>query len=180
MIEFEFNDVLLSVCRRYPWDISFDDFIGDYNEDARYSIDGRRDFDYDWIWESAEDDSQMSDILAESSDGYYVKRIRESDELTIVLFDDEHNPCGFYTGVESWVDLKHRGMDLSSMMISVSAILSHGSPNNGKAYGFSPSGVRAHEKAHEFLVNFAHENGFSILDENLVLYSLNRNSAYLK
>ena len=179
MIDIEFDEDLVENCQNYPWDISFEDFIGDYHVDMRHTIDGRRDFDYDWIWDAAENDENLSEILAENSEGYCVRRINNSNPVTFVLFDEQSNACGFYSGVESWIDPHHRGMDLSVMLISVASFVGNGSPqNNGRAYGFSPSGLRSHQKAHEFLSLFAVDNGFEILEENKIEYFIPNRPAY--
>lgn len=172
MIDIEFNDDIFSDIDRFPWELSFEEFIGSYKEDRVYTIEGRSDFEYDWIWDVADDEGALTDILAENSYGYYVRQVKESFEPTFILFDPDGNSCGFYKGVETWVDFDHRGMDLSVILISTAAIMAGGSPNNGKAYGFSPSGVRAHKKAHEFLVNYGLENGFHIDEANISDYGL--------
>lgn len=159
-MEIEFLDDILYSKDFYPWQLSFEEFIGEYNVDQGYSINGRQDFKYEWIWEEVGLNHNLSEILSEREDGYYVKRIISSldEKETYVLFTIDDEPCGFYSGVECYIDFYYRGQELSTLLIATSSIDQGGSPNTEGLVGFSPTGIRAHEKAYDFLVQFGYKH----------------------
>jgi hypothetical protein len=156
----EFLDELFEDKKQFPWELDFEEFLGNFNIDDGYAIDGRRDFEYDWIWEIADNPTELSYILSESFDGNYVKKVMSQNEEkpTYILYNIDDEAFGFYTGVECWIDFEYRGKDLSTLLIATSAIDQEGSPNKEQIQGFSPSGYRAHEKAYFFLIEYAKEN----------------------
>lgn len=123
---------------------SFDEFIGPVCVARGFAIDGRS-FDYHWVWV----DPLSETPFWRSPAGYQILVLNsESEPAVLVLLAPNGERCGFYVGIELWIDPDHRGQGLGAELVLAMTELLGRSPREGQeATGFSPAGYAAHLKA---------------------------------
>lgn len=123
---------------------TFDDFIGPVVVSEGFAIDGRS-FDYQWIWDA----SLLEDVFWRSPTGYEIFFLGPDYEPeTMVLHAPSGERCGFYVGVELWIDQEHRGQGLGAeLVLAMTELLGRSPLEELGVIGFSPEGYGAHEKA---------------------------------
>jgi hypothetical protein len=157
-----------------PWEMSQADFVGPYLESEQFTIDGRADEDYDWLWDCAADPRGLRPPVW-VGDGYQVRELIDVEpEGTFALLAPGGQPCGFYMDGQAWIDPEHRGKGLSSRLILAAAEFHGGSPivDAPCGLGFSSAGLAAHRAAHALAVREAHAAGKPVPGDVLAEYGL--------
>jgi len=92
---------------------TFDEFIGPVRVAESCAIDGR-DFDYHWIWDAPLPETPFW----RSPAGYEILPLGPGYEPeTLVLVAPNGERCGFYIGIELWIDPPHRGQGLGAELV---------------------------------------------------------------
>lgn len=146
------------------WDMTPEEFIGPAMVRPLFTIDGRVDDDYAWIW----DQPVIVGRLVWAAGAYSVRVIEDPDcepPVHAVLVHATEGLCGFYMAGQVWVDEVHRGRGLATPLILAVAETIGGSPvpnKTGTAIGFSPEGYHAHLRAHRTAVRRALNQGRAV------------------
>lgn len=125
---------------------SADEFIGPALVSEQFAINGREDEDYEWIWDAPLPSTEMW----RNAQGYEIWALDEDFEpQTLILISPNAERCGFYMGVELWIDPEHRGQGLGAELVLAMTHLLGRSPVQNGPIGFSAAGYYAHVKAWE-------------------------------
>lgn len=157
---------------REPWEMTIDEFTGPAMVAEKFSIDGRKDEDYETLWIYAEDQDCLRPAVW-GSDSYSIHEIEDyHPEGTFVLLYNG-KPVGFYTDAQCWIDVAHRGKGLSTPLILAAADFHGGSPTQNEwGLGFSDAGYKAHQAAHRHAVVEAVKKGKPVPQEVASEYGL--------
>ena len=146
-----------------PHEMTSEEFVGLATISDCFSIDGRQDEDYEWLWDV---DFTGYPVAGEAEGGYRIVHLDDWEPAgTVILVSPAEQMCGFYMDSQCWIDLEHRGKGLSTPMILAAADILGGSPvrdNEGCPVGFSEAGYRAHMAAHAFAVQEAVRNDLDV------------------
>lgn len=143
------------------WRSRQSDFVGAAMVSDRFSIDGRADRDYEFVWDA--------DLHARpywrSEDGYEIRAVPDPDfePETMALLSPAGGRCGFYSGGQLWIDPEHRGRGLGAELVLAMADALGASPvRHHGGLGFSGAGIEAHREAWRRAVERAAEAGLDV------------------
>jgi hypothetical protein len=146
------------------WRMTLNDFTKPPMIGENFSINGRRDDDYDCLWECAGDPESLRPAVW--SNGMYSihELIDFEPEGTFTLVHQSTGPVGFYMDAQCWIDPPHRGQKLSTQLILAAANFHGGSPvqNADLGLGYSPAGYAAHRAAYRHAVQDALAKGLPV------------------
>lgn len=159
-----------------PWEMTWDEFICPHYVGAQFSVDGRKDEDWEWIWE---DEQELIERLAPpvwtSACGHYaIREFKDAERgLNIMLVHDGREIAGFYLNCMLWVDPKHRKQGLGvELVVQAIEMLGDSPVADEEVLGFTKAGITVMKKAHKTVIEKAVAAGEQVPMRVLKSYKL--------